>query len=420
MSTNWQRGAARLARRRPRPKVVEAMTSVLLTAVTVFGVVLTRTFLPGPPTLWPGVALAVVACAALLLRRDRPLPVLAVTLSCAMAQGALGYLLTPGVMGPLLVAQYAVSVRASVRTTWSTAFASAAGMVVAGLSHASFPDSLVLAVVNPAAWVLLSAVFGSYVRVRREYAVARAEHAAREREEEARHRVFQERMRIARELHDVVAHHLTLADAQAGTAAHLYRTDPDKAFEIVARLPESTAAALRELKATVGLLRQDTDPADELTPAPGLGQLPDLVEACAAAGLEVTVTTDGRPHPLTPVLDLTAYRILQEALTNVTKHAATRTARVRLAYTRRHLTLTVTNDTPPDRPAPDRLTADRRAPDRLTADRRAGSGSGFGLLGMRERATAVGGAFHAGHRPQGGFEVACTLPLTSDDESPAP
>ncbi|MFJ8106492.1 sensor histidine kinase [Streptomyces sp. NPDC096132] len=397
MSTHWQRRAA------TRPKAVEAATPVLLLLLTVSGVLLTRALVPGPPPVWPGVALAAVACAALLRRHDRPLPVLAVTLLCAMALGALGYLLTPGVIGPLLVAQYAVSVRASRRTTGISVLAAAAGMVVAGLSVTSFRDSLVLAVVNPTAWVLLSAVFGSYVRVRREYAVARAEHAAREREEEARHRVIQERMRIARELHDVVAHHLTLADAQAGTAAHLSRTDPDQAFEIVARLPESTAAALRELKATVGLLRQDTDPADELAPAPGLAQLPALVDACSAAGLTVTVTTEGRPRPLTPVLDLTAYRILQEALTNVTKHAATRTAQVRLAYTRRHLTLTVTNDTPPEHP---------------TAAHR--SGGGFGLLGMRERATAVGGTFHAGHLPRGGFEVACALPLDRHAESPAP
>ncbi|MFE2420941.1 sensor histidine kinase [Streptomyces hokutonensis] len=396
MSTNWQRRAA------ARPRAVETATLILLFALTVGGVAFTRTVMPETPWLWPGVALPAVACAALFRRRERPLQVLAVALVCTMGLGALGYLLTPGVMGPLLVAQYAVSARAARRTTWNSALTAAAGMIVAGLFLPSFYNSLILAIVNPAAWVLLSAAFGSYVRVRREYALARAEHAAREREEEARHRVVQERMRIARELHDVVAHHLTLADAQASTAAHVARIDPEKALEIVANLPESTAAALRELKAAVGLLRQDTDPGDDLSPAPGLQQVPDLVDACAAAGLQVTVTTEGTPSPLTPVLDLTAYRILQEALTNVTKHAATRTAQVRLTYTPRSLTMTVTNDTPTDRP---------------TAAPHSG---GFGLLGMRERAAAAGGTFHAEHRPRGGFEVTCTLPLTSDDESPAP
>ncbi|KQX63387.1 MULTISPECIES: sensor histidine kinase [unclassified Streptomyces] len=398
MSTSWQRRAA------TRPKAVEATTLVVLCALTVASVLVTRAVMPETPELWPAVATAVVACAALRRRRDHPLPVLAVTLLCTMAQGALGYLLTPGLMGPLLCAQYSISVRSPRRATWNSALTAAAGIAVTGLFTPAFHDSPMLAVVNPAAWVLLSAAFGAYVRVRREYAAARAEHADRQREEEARHRVIQERMRIARELHDVVAHHLTLADAQAGTAAHLARADPGKALEIIGRLPETTAAALRELKATVGLLREDTDPTDDLTPAPGLGRLPDLVESCSAAGLEVTVTVEGPARPLTPVLDLTAYRIVQEALTNVSKHAATRSARVRVAYTPDHLTLTVTNDTVPGRPAP--------APGPRP-------GRGFGLLGMRERTSAAGGTFHAGRRPQGGFEVACTLPLGRPHESPA-
>ncbi|MGW6920819.1 sensor histidine kinase [Streptomyces sp. NPDC054950] len=398
MSTSWQRRAA------TRPKSVEATTLVALSVFTVSGVVVTRAVMPQAPALWPGVALSVVACAALHRRLDRPLPVLAVTLLCTMGQGALGYLLTPLVMGPLLWAQYTASVRTPRRAARNSALTAAAGIAVTGLFVPSFHDSPMLSIVNPAAWVLMSAAFGAYVRVRREYAAARAEHADRRREEEARHRVIQERMRIARELHDVVAHHLTLADAQAGTAAHLARADPGKALEIIGRLPETTAAALRELKATVGLLREDTDPGHDLTPAPGLGQLPDLVDACSAAGLEVSVTVEGPSRPLTPVLDLTAYRIVQEALTNVSKHAATRTARVRVAYTPHYLTLTVTNDTVPGRPAP--------APG-------PGPGRGFGLLGMRERTAAAGGTFHAGHRPRGGFEVACTLPLDRPDESPA-
>lgn len=200
----------------------------------------------------------------------------------------------------------------------------------------------------------------------------------------------------------MVAHHLTLADAQAGTAAHLARTHPEQALDIIAKLPETTAAALRELKAAVGLLRQDND-ASDLTPAPGLDRLPDLVDACSMVGLEVTVTVEGQRRPLPSVLDLTAYRIVQEGLTNVTKHAATRTAQVRLAYTPHYLTLTVINDTTPDRAV---------AP--------ATAGGGFGLLGMRERAAAAGGTFHAGRRPHGGFEVACTLPLHHHGAPPDP
>ncbi|PAN00450.1 hypothetical protein CJI59_17130 [Streptomyces sp. Alain-F2R5] len=197
----------------------------------------------------------------------------------------------------------------------------------------------------------------------------------------------------------MVAHHLALANAQAGTAAHLARTRPEQAVGIIEKLPETTAAALRELKATVGLLRQDTD-TDELAPAPSLDELPNLVESCAAAGLDVNVTTHGRPRRLPPGLDLTAYRIVQEALTNVTKHAATRNAHVRLTYTAHYLTLTITNESTDRKPA---------APG-------SGRSGGFGLLGMRERALSAGGTFHAGPRTEGGFEVSCALPLPDSAE----
>ncbi|MFE5240160.1 MULTISPECIES: sensor histidine kinase [unclassified Streptomyces] len=397
MSTTWQRRAM------SRPRTTEVITLTLLFAVAVCGGLLSHWTMPGPRLLWPAVLLSALACAALTRRHSHPLPVLAVTTLCAVAEGAVGYLMTPLLFSPLLAAQYTTSLRTNRVTAWSCAVVAAAVTVVPGAWHTELHSGWVIGVVNPAAWVLLSAALGSYVRIRREYAASRIEHAAREREEEARHRVVQERMRIARELHDVVAHHLALANAQAGTAAHLARTAPDQAYEILGKLSETTAGALRELKATVGLLRQDSDADDGLAPAPGLEQLPDLVAACAAAGLDVTVTVEGEPRPLTPGLGLTAYRIVQEALTNVTKHAVTRTASVVLSYTPRSLAVTVTNDTastvPADRPAP---------------------GRGFGLLGMSERALAAGGTFHAGARADGGFEVSCTLPLDSHDESAAP
>ncbi|MFJ8194100.1 sensor histidine kinase [Streptomyces sp. NPDC096094] len=392
MSARWKSRAA------DRPYVVQVVTTGLLLAFTVGGVFLTRAVAAKEPlVLWPGLVLSVLACAALLRRRSHPLLVLLVTTVCIMAEGFLGYLMTPLLMGPMLVAQYTVSLRPDRRATWYSALAAAAGIALTGFITTDSPHEWIIGLVNPAAWVLMVASFGSYVRVRREYAVARADHAAQERDEEARRRVVQERMRIARELHDVVAHHLALANAQAGTAAHLARTRPDQAIAMIEKLPEVTASALRELKATVGLLRQDTDSQD-LAPAPGLDQLPQLVETCASAGLDVSVSTEGRPQALTPGLDLTAYRIVQEALTNVTKHAATPSARVRLDYTPHYLTLTITNEA--------------GSPPSAAADSR-----GFGLLGMRERAVSAGGTFHAGPRPEGGFEVACTLPLPSSEES---
>ena len=397
MSTTWRRRAMR------SPRTTEVMKLVLLFAVAVAGALLSDWTMSGPRALWPAVALSALGCAALVPRHRHPVPVLVATALCAVVEGAMGYLMTPVLFSPLLAAQYSLSLRINRVAAWCGALVTAAVTIVPGIWRSELHSDWIIGIANPAAWVLLSTALGSYVRVRRDYAAARAEHTAREREEEARHRVVQERMRIARELHDVVAHHLALANAQAGTAAHLARADPEQAYDMLGRLSDTTAAALRELKATVGLLRQDTDTHDGLAPAPGLEQLPDLVAACEAAGLDVTVTVEGQPGPLPPGLDLTAYRIVQEALTNVTKHAATRTARVRLARTPHALTLTVTNDADTTRPAD-----------------RPGPGHGFGLLGMRERALATGGTFRAGSRPEGGFEVSCTLPLDSHEESTAP
>lgn len=131
----------------------------------------------------------------------------------------------------------------------------------------------------------------------------------------------------------------------------------------------------------------------ELEPAPGLARLPELVAACESAGLEVTVTTEGEPQPLSPGVDLTAFRIVQEALTNVTKHATAEAARVRLEYTGSRLLITVTDD------------------GTGKPEAEASQGRGFGVMGMRERAHSIGGHLCAGPRPQGGFEVTTALPL---------
>jgi len=220
-------------------------------------------------------------------------------------------------------------------------------------------------------------------------------------------------MRIARELHDVVAHHLALANAQAGTAAHLAVSNPEQSRKILAELTGTTSSALRELKAALGLLRRSDDPASpSLQPAPGLDGLSDLVAACASAGVAVTVTTVGVPRPLSPGVDLTAYRIVQEALTNVTKHAAAESAHVRLAYVGSRLLITVTNDGPAATAAtaPTAVAA-AGAVTPATAASAVEQGRGFGVMGMRERAQSIGGELRAGPRPEGGFEVATALPL---------
>jgi signal transduction histidine kinase len=314
-----------------------------------------------------------------------------------------------------MFALYSLADRTDRNTARAYTFATIAVQLAIALIFGPKGRPVALTAIGPAAWLLLPTALGTTARLRRAYleaVQARAEHAEHTREEEARHRVAEERMRIARELHDVVAHHLALANAQAGTAAHLVDSNPDQARKILADLTGTTSSALRELKATVGLLRQTDDPDAPLEPSPGLARLPELTAALETAGLTVTVSTEGTERLLSPGVDLTAYRIVQEALTNVTKHAATQAAHVRLAYSPDRLTITVSDQGgDPLDSAPVHSTAVHSTAAASTAI----PGRGFGLIGMRERALSVGGHLRAGRRPEGGFNVTAELPLHPHD-----
>ncbi|WP_405968255.1 sensor histidine kinase [Streptomyces sp. NBC_00015] len=393
MTTTWQRHL------RDHPRTVDTAVAVALFVAAFPGSMYSVSDTAAPDRWWPCVLLAGVSCTTLVWRRTRPRPVTAVAILCATGMALSGYVMTALLLAPLMVALYSLAAHTERATTRNLTLA--AVILVAGAALIADPDpagdALALNVIGPVAWLLLPAALGSTARFRRAYLEsvhARAEHAERTREEEARYRVAEERMRIARELHDVSAHHLALANAQATTAALLIRSHPAQAERMVNALGDTTAAALRELKAAVGLLRRSGDPEDSTQPAPGLDRLPDLVAAHTAAGLTVTLTAHGRPRPLSPGADLTAYRIVQEALANVAKHARTGAAEVDLVYTHDRLAITVTDHgtLPP--------TATDSTP-----------GSGYGLIGMRERALSVGGHLRAGHRPTGGFEVSTELPL---------
>ncbi|MFC8141859.1 sensor histidine kinase [Streptomyces paradoxus] len=344
-----------------------------------------------------GVILMAVACLALLKHRAYPRTAVTITAGCTVTAVAMGYLLTPLLLAPVMAALYWLATLTDRRTTRVYGVVTMIAVIVAAVFNDSMDHlSLLLRTIGPFFWLMLPLAAGNMTRLRRAYlqaVQARAEHAERTREEEARLRVTEERMRIARELHDVVAHHMALANAQAGTAAHLALTRPEQTQKILNDLTGTTSSALRELKAALGLLRQDGDipGSGPLEPSPGLSRLPELVTACESAGLEVTVHTEGEPQPLSPGVDLTAYRIVQEALTNVTKHATAEAARVLLAYTGSRLLITVSNDGP--------------------SKPEAARGRGFGVMGMRERALSIGGELCAGPRPQGGFEVTTALPL---------
>lgn len=366
--------------------------------------------------------IAVVSCAVLPVRHRAPLAALAATTAFGVLVPPLGLLLTPLIVAPAVITaySYALAARTERRAAGTVLLSSAALVASIPLSgDVSWKDASRMGVV--AAFPLVAGVLGHSVRNRRAYLAAveeRARRAEESRDSEARRRVAEERVRVARELHDLVAHQITLANAQATVAAHLFDTRPEQTRKSLKELVETTADALDDLRATVGLLRQAGDTAAPAEPAPGLSRLPALLDSFRRAGLEVSVHQEGTARPLPPGVDLTAYRIVQEALTNVTKHAGTGNARVRLAWSRDRVTITVADDGKGSRtawaasPGPRASTVPDRPP-------------GYGLIGMRERATAVGGHLSAGKRPEGGFLVSTQLPLSpfrdrarSADEAP--
>lgn len=351
------------------------------------------------------VVIAVVGSAALFLHRDRPRLTTGLTTACALVLALTGVQLNPLLQAPCLVSLFLLALRTDRRTARVGAVAAATSMLVASLVHGSGGVSWGVFTIGLISWTLLPGAVGDAMRSNTEYlaaAEARATLAEHTREEEALRRVSEERVRMARELHDVVAHHVALAATQARTVTYLMRHHPERAPEMMDNLCDSTDEALRELRATVGLLRQRNDTDSPRDPAPGLAQLPDLLSSFERAGLRVEVSTQGDRQPLSPGVDLTAYRVIQEALTNVTKHAGTVVARVLLAYTPNWVTVTVVDDGRADLPA--------SRPDRVP---------GYGLIGMRERAHSVGGRLQAGPRPEGGFSVTLGLPTQRPAQHPA-
>ncbi|MFD9355759.1 sensor histidine kinase [Streptomyces sp. NPDC060031] len=235
------------------------------------------------------------------------------------------------------------------------------------------------------AWVLAMLAVCELVRVRREqWARERIERAAAE-----RRKVDQERLRIARELHDVLAHSISVINVQAGVGLALLDSDPQQARTALTTIKAASKEALGEVRQVLDTLRTPGDA--PRTPAPGLDRLPELVEQAAAAGLAVEITAEGKARTLAPGADLAAFRIVQEALTNVVRHSGSRAARVRLTWRPDSLELRVDDDGP--------------------ATGSAAGGSGNGLVGMRERAAALGGGIEAGPRPDGGYRVGARIPL---------
>lgn len=254
--------------------------------------------------------------------------------------------------------------------------------------------------VNPAVLVLNNLLVGVV-----SFSVGRAVHARRAITEALRERarvaeatqralaeqaVADERRRIARELHDVVAHHVSVMGVLATGARRVLRRDPDAADEAIATIEDTSRATLREMRRLLDVLRTD-EPAAELTPQPGLAGIEALVEQVREAGLPVALRVEGHPGALEAGVTLAVYRIVQEALTNALKHAGPATGQVRLVFGEVWLVVEVTDTGRGPGPEPDRI--------------------GHGLVGMRERVALYGGVLRTGARPGGGFQVCATLPM---------
>jgi signal transduction histidine kinase len=376
------------------PRLIDLVVVLALLGSAVLGVNLVPPGEIRPEGSWVAYVVAGVACLTLLKARDHPRVAVVVATAGAVVTGSLGFLLTPLLLAPVMVALYWLATTTVSRTTW--VYGGIATLLIVGTAVGTQVDgTVVLRAVGPALWLLLPLAMGSRTRLRHAWldaVQARAEHAERTREEEARLRVTAERIRIARDLHDVVAHHMAVANAQAGTAAHLLATDPELTRKLLAELQDTTSSVMLELRDTLGVLRQAGPDDESLEPAPGLAQLPELLEVCRSAGLTVDLEIEGERRDLLPGVDLTAYRIIQEALTNATKYSASATAVLRLRYDSSRLTITVTNDT-------------------RTDEARSDERSGYGIIGMRERAHAVGGELRVNAEGNNGFEVVTALPL---------
>ncbi|GHH27789.1 sensor histidine kinase [Lentzea cavernae] len=338
----------------------------------------------------PVVGLLAVVTVSLVARRRWPLWTVAVTALGVAAATALGADLEPFLV-PLAVATFTLAVHTD-RWTARRAAQAVVLLAVPAVALVAGPTGSFWENLGRFALIGMAAAAGEAVRSRRAFIAAveeRALRAEQSREEEARRRVAEERLHIARELHDVVAHHISVINVQAAVAEHLITSQPGAAAEALQHVRRSSRSVLDELRDLLGVLRGADEQDGPAEPAPGMDRLGPLVETFRDSGLQLRWTSAGEPRPLPATVDLVAYRVVQEALTNVHRHG-NGTAHLSVTYTRAELVLEVVN--PRGRTAP-------------------AGGSGLGLIGIRERASAVGGTAHAALGPGDLFHVHVTLPL---------
>jgi signal transduction histidine kinase len=388
---------------RRHPTWVDGFWAVILFGISVLG---GATAEEGRGTDQPALTVLVMFLLSVVVALRRRMPERMLLLALVVG---FGQLILDVPTGPadfaLLVIVYTV---AAVGARWASRVALTAGLCAAPLAQLRWPSpqagtvenvalSVILAVPFALAWVL-----GDSIRTRRAYFAQLEERAARlekEREAQAKVAVAAERARIARELHDVVAHNVSVMVVQADGAAYVLDAAPDQAKKALETISSTGRQALAEMRRLLGVLRTgEHQEAGEYVPQPGLQQIEDLVEQCRESGLPVDFRVEGTSRELPRGVELTAYRIVQEALTNTRKHGGPNAgASVRLVYFDDGLGLLVEDD-------------GKGAPHELYEEG-GFDGQGHGLIGMRERVGMVGGTLDAGPRPGGGFRISALLPL---------
>jgi signal transduction histidine kinase len=383
--------------RRLPPLVADAALAIVVAAVTVISLVVDDANDPERHMTWWGWALQTVQFVAIVWRRRAPVVVALVVCAAAFANGAAN-LPDPAILFAVALAVYSVGAYEPRRVSPIFAVVLTVGGVVPFVvdRQTDAADVAVNYLVGITAWVL-----GYTMRSQRE----RAHWLAERQQAEAERAAADERVRIARDLHDIVAHHLSVVVVQTEAAQEVLAADPTRAGAAMAAVGDTARTALAELRRALGVLRSDAGRAPQV----GLDGLEDLVAAVRAAGLAVemrdsSASGDGAGNgagglQVAAVVGATAYRVVQEALTNVLRHAAARRAWVEVGVEDGSLVVQVSDDGRGDAPAED-----------------LSDGGGHGLVGMRERVTALGGEFAAGPGPQSGFVVRAVLPLVAPDE----
>lgn len=352
-----------------------------LTATAILGTALTAAHEQHEATYWLTWSAALIGPAALILRRQHPVAVLWTTLLATLLTPTPGFAYLS-----LVVAVFAAVISAHREAAWLAVASGYLGALWLVPLAWGQPATSSIAALLLAAWLAALVIAAEAARIRRE----RVTHAQTASRLVAQRRVSEQRLQMAREVHDLIGHTISVINVQAGVGLDLIDTQPEHARAALAAIKQLSKESLDELRHTLGALRSGEEGAPR-APAAGLDRLPDLVSLTEAAGVQITTEVLGHPRVIPAAVDLAAYRIVQEALTNVVRHAGPTRAAVRLEYGERDLQIDVENDS-------------ARTPRNI-------HGSGSGISGMRERVSALGGDLDARPRACGAFGVHAVLPL---------